>query len=266
MTELPPETTPDEICAFLTHELRSPLSTIAGYLDLLANGGVGPVTDEQREFLVVVSRNVQRLTGAVNDWYDMVRIEAGQLELAREPVDLEEVVDRAIAGVRPRIRSKEQQVTVETSAVPCIVLGDQRALVRVVHNLLSNAHKYTPTGGAIRLVLCVEDERIARLDVTDTGIGIRDEDQAYLFRKFYRAHLTDAEPGTGLGLPLTRALVERMGGRIDVQSVLGSGSTFSIRLPRRAEPNVPVTTPPPVDGAAIGDQAADPVASLPPTT
>lgn len=264
MTELPPETTPDEICAFLTHELRSPLSTIAGYLDLLANGGVGPVTDEQREFLVVIGRNVHRLTEAVSDWYDMARIEAGQLELAHEPVDLEEVVDRAIAGVRPRIRSKAQQVSVETSAVPCVVLGDQRALVRAVHNLLSNAHKYTPTGGAIRLALSIEDERTARLDVADTGIGIRDEDQPYLFRKFYRAHLTDAEPGTGLGLPLTRALIEQMGGRIDVQSVLGSGSTFSIRLPRLDEPGVPVSAPPPVAGAEVAGQVADPVATLPP--
>ena len=266
MTELPPETTPDEICAFLTHELRSPLSTIEGYLDLLANGGVGPVTDEQREFLAVVSRNVRRLTTSVSDCYDMARIEAGRLELADEPVDLEEIVDRALGELRPKIRSKQQQVTVETPSVPVVVVGDRRALVRAVGNLLSNAHKYTPTGGAIRVRLSVEGERTARLDVADTGLGIRDEDQPYLFRKFYRAHLTDAEPGTGLGLPLTRALIEQMGGRIVVQSALGRGSTFSILLPREAElaPPTIASSPPSAGGAEVDDQPADPVTSLPP--
>ncbi len=239
MTALPDETTPDEICAVLTHELRSPLSTIEGYLDLLASGGVGPVTEPQRELLDVISRNVRRLTVAVSEWHELARIEAGRLELAREPIDLEEVADRAIAELRPQIQSKEQTVTVETSPVPCVVVGDRRALERTVANLVSNAQKYTPRGGTIRVVFGLEDDRLARLDVVDTGIGIRDEDQPYLFRKFYRAHLTDAEPGTGLGLPLTQALVEGMGGRIVVQSALGSGSTFSVLLPRASEPAAP---------------------------
>src|SRR5215213_9685557 len=144
MTDLPPEITPDEICAVLAHEFRSPLSTIEGYLDLLANGGVGPISDEQREFLEVVRRNVRRLTTSASDWYEMARIEAGRLELCQGPIDLEEVADRAIAELRPRIRSKEQQITVRTSPVPCMVMGDRRALVRAVVHLLSNAHKYTP--------------------------------------------------------------------------------------------------------------------------
>ena len=99
-------------------------------------------------------------------------------------------------------------------------------------NLLSNAHKYTPSGGTIRVVLGVEDERTVRLDVIDSGIGINDEDRPHLFRKFYRARLTDNEPGTGLGLPLTKALIEGMGGRIEVESAFGRGSTFSLLLPR----------------------------------
>jgi signal transduction histidine kinase len=260
MTERTAEPTPDEICAVLARELRSPLSTIGGYLDLLANGGVGPVTDEQREFLDVVSRNVHRLTTVVSDWYEMARLEAGRLELAHEPVDLEEIADRAIAELRSRIRSKEQQVTVEISGVPPIAIGDSRALLRVVGNLLSNAHKYTPPGGTIRVVLGPGDERMVRLDVADTGIGIREEDQPHLFRKFFRAHLTDSEPGTGLGLTLTLALVEQMGGRVVVQSVLGKGSTFSIVLPAVAEasPEPRPASMPSVArrGAAVtGDQA-----------
>lgn len=151
------------------------MSTIEGYLDLLANGGVGPVTNEQREFLEVIRRNVHRLSAAVSDWYDMARIEAGHLELTHEPVDLDEIVDRAIAELRLPIRGKQQLITVDVQADPCIVAGDRRALLRAVSNLLSNAHKYTPAGGAIRVVLGFEGDGVARIDVADTGIGIDDE-------------------------------------------------------------------------------------------
>jgi signal transduction histidine kinase len=232
MTDLPAETAPDEICAVLTRELRSPLSTIQGYLELLAGGGVGPVTDEQREILDVLRRNVQRLTTTARDWHELARIEAGRLELAQAPVDLAEIADRAADGLRARFRSKAQQFTIDVAPAPCIVVGDQRALVRAVGHLLSNAHKYTPPGGAIRVTSGFEDDVTARLELADTGIGIRDEDQRHLFRKFFRAHLTEAEPGAGLGLTLARALIEGMGGRISVQSVLARGSTFSVLLPR----------------------------------
>jgi signal transduction histidine kinase len=219
----------------LARELRGPLSTIEGYLNLLANGGVGEITHEQREFLDVVRRNVGRMSTVVSDLLDLTRLEAGRLDLIRHPVDLEEVADRAIAELRPRIRSKQQQVAVGGPAEPVEALGDPRALLRVVSNLLSNAHKYTPHGGAINLNLAFEGDDLVRLDVVDTGIGIRDEDQPHLFRKFFRAHLTETEPGSGLGLALARELLGRMGGRIGMQSRLGKGSTFTIVLPRAVE-------------------------------
>jgi signal transduction histidine kinase len=232
MTALTSEPTPDEICTVLARELRTPLSTIEGYLDLLAQGGVGPLTPEQREFLDVVSRNVHRLTLVVSDWLDMSRIEAGRWELRRDTVDLLDVADRAVGELRPRIRAKEQQVSVDAPADPVLTVGDERALVRVVGNLLSNAHKYTPVGGSIRLALAAADDGTVKLDVQDTGIGIRDQDRPFLFRKFFRAHLTESEPGTGLGLTLVRELVGRMGGQVSVESEFGKGSTFSIVLPR----------------------------------
>jgi signal transduction histidine kinase len=231
MTSLPGDPTPDEMCTVLTRELRTPLATIEGYLDLLAQGGVGPITPEQREFLAVVSRNVQRLTVVVGDWYDMARLEAGRLELARERVDLLDVVDCAVGELRARIRAKEQQIFVDTPAAPAMVLGDERAQARIVRNLLSNAHKYTPRGGQIRVALSTDAAGAIRLDVQYTGSGIRDEDQAQLFRKFFRAPLTESEPGTGLGLTLVRAMVERMDGQISARSTLGEGSTFSVVLP-----------------------------------
>jgi signal transduction histidine kinase len=235
MTARPSAPTPDEMCAVLARELRTPLSTVEGYLDLLAGGGVGPVTAEQREFLDVVVRNVRRLTVVVSDWLDISRLEAGRFELAQLPVDLLDVADRVVADLRPRIWAKEQRITVETPSEPALVLGDSRALVQVVSNLLSNAHKYTPPGGQIRLVLSTDRDDIVRLDVDDTGIGIRDEDQPYLFRKFFRAHLTESEPGTGLGLTLVKTLVERMGGSISIRSTFGTGSTFTVVLPRAVD-------------------------------
>lgn len=230
MTGQPGEPTPDEICTLLARELRTPLATIEGYLGLLAQGGVGPITAEQREFLAVVSRNAQRLSVVVSDWYDMARLEAGRLDLASEPVELLDVVDCAVGELRPRIRAKEQQIRVDAPAGPAVVLGDGRALARIVSNLLSNAHKYTPRGGQLRVTQSADEAGAVRLDVQDTGIGIRDEDQARLFRKFFRASLTDSEPGTGLGLTLVKALVERMGGQVSVRSTLGEGSTFSVVL------------------------------------
>jgi signal transduction histidine kinase len=225
------EPSPDEVCTFLAHELRSPLSTIAGYVDLLAHDGVGPVTEEQREFLDVVGRNVDRLSMVVNDWYELSRLEAGKLELARVAVDLEEIADRAVAELRPRIRSKEQQVRVDVAGPPCLADGDPRALQRVVGNLLSNACKYTPPAGSIHVSLESSSDGMVRLEVADTGIGIRDEDLPHICRKFFRASLTESEPGSGLGLTLVKALIEQMGGRLLVQSELGRGSRFTIVMP-----------------------------------
>jgi signal transduction histidine kinase len=260
MTGQTSEPTPDEICAVLARELRTPLSTIEGYLDLLAQGGVGPLTEEQREFLDVVMRNVNRLTLVVSDWLDMSRIEAGRWVLQAESVDLLDVADRAVAELRPRIRAKEQQVAVDAPLDPILVHGDARALGRIVGNLLSNAHKYTPPGGSIQVTLAEAADNTVKLDVRDTGIGIRDQDRPYLFRKFFRAHLTESEPGTGLGLTLVKVLVERMGGRISVESVFGKGTTFSVELPRAVELTM-------LEDIAVvsQDESRAPASSLPPT-
>jgi signal transduction histidine kinase len=217
------------------------LSTIEGYIELLNNGDVGALLPEQREYLDVVSRNVQRLVTVVGDWTEICRLEADRQDVLREDTDLEEVVDRAVAEVRPRIRAKDQRLQVQVPDEPIIVQGDMRALLRVVDNLLSNAHKYTPSSGSIRIVAEFDGDDAVRLDIIDTGIGLRDEDQPHLFRKFFRSSLTEAEPGTGLGLAISRMLVERMGGRISVTSALGKGSTFSVHLQRAGRVAVPMS-------------------------
>ncbi|MCC7368963.1 MAG: HAMP domain-containing histidine kinase [Chloroflexi bacterium] len=260
MTDQTDQPTPDELFAVLARELRTPLSTIEGYLELLNNGDVGLLLPEQREYLQVVGRNVHRLVAVVNDWTEMCKLEAGRLQIVRQDVDIEEVIDRAVAEVRPRIRAKEQRFHVRLPDEPVTVLGDARALTRVVDNLLSNAHKYTPPAGSIEVVVRADGEDWIRLDVIDTGIGLREEDKGKLFRKFFRSSLTEAEPGSGLGLPICQILVERMGGQISVESALGKGSTFSVRLPcggRDRDGFAPPATP---DGSPAAQEAPVPVA------
>ena len=226
-----PEPTAEEIGGALVRDLRSPLVTIERYLDLLADGGVGALTPEQLEYLDVARRNVQRLSNVVSDWLDVTRVESGQVRLEQVPVDLAGIVAQVADEYLSDIEAKEQRLTVEVPTEPILALGDTRAVTRIVRNLVSNAYKYTPPRGAIHLILSTESAAWVRLDVTDTGIGLGEEDQQHLFVKFFRARLTEATPGTGLGLALTRALMELMGGQISLTSALGKGSTFSMRLP-----------------------------------
>ena len=246
----------------LARELRTPLSTIEGYIELLNKGDVGALLPEQREYLDVVSRNVQRRVSGVGDWTEVCRLEANRQDIARTDVDLEEIIDRAVAEVRPGIRVKSQRIQVRLPDEPVVVLGDARALLKIVENLVSNAHKYTPPSGSIQIVAEFEGEDGARLDVVDTGIGLREEDQGRLFRKFFRSSLTEAEPGTGLGLTLCRMLVERMGGTISMTSVFGKGSTFTVRLVRASQAaETPVVAPTPSVQAVGASAVASSVGS-----
>jgi signal transduction histidine kinase len=226
------EPTPAEMYSALARELRSPLSTVTGYLELLATDGVGTVTEAQRDFLQVICRNVHRLTLVVDDWLELARLESGKATIIRQPIDLSSIVTSVVEEAREAIESKQQHLAVELPAEPVRVLADARSACRIVSNLFSNAHKYTQPGGTIRLVVGFDSDDSVRFDVIDSGIGIREEDQALLFRKFFRAPLTESAPGTGLGLTLTRLLVDRLGGTLAVQSALGKGSTFTVRLPR----------------------------------
>lgn len=224
----------DEFVAVLSHELRTPVTSINGYVELLLGGDPGPLTETQERFLRTVGRNTARLLGLIEEMLLLAEAEAGGLALSREPVELRLIVSEAIESARPRAQAKHIELSQETNG-PATVDGDRDRLIEIAENLISNAVKYTPERG--RVVASVHgDGDEARLEVSDTGMGITAEELPHLFGRFYRtkAARDAAIPGTGLGLAITRALVASHGGVIEVSSEPGAGTTFRVRLPAHA--------------------------------
>src|SRR6266567_3646583 len=209
------------------------LTSIKGYVDLiLTDETVGELTELQREFLGIVSNNARRLVSLVNDLLDLSRMESGKIELHRKPLDIALLIRELLPSFQPGWDEKRQTFTLHLPEKAPKVLADADRLMQILSNLLSNAHKYTPDEGHIDLSVEIA-EPVARVEVTDSGIGLSKEEQAKLFTHFYRAHNPTAEAvgGTGLGLVITRSLVEMQGGEMQVSSEPGHGSTFGFTLP-----------------------------------
>jgi signal transduction histidine kinase len=222
-----------EFVSLASHELRTPLTSIKGYVDLLLTDETGGELSElQREFLGTVQNNARRLMTITNDLLDLSRLESGKRELHLEALNITLLIGELLPSFQPSWDAKRQKFTLHLPKAAPMVLGDANPVTQILSNLLSNAHKYTPEEGHIDL--SVETvEPIAWMSVTDSGIGLSTEEQAQLFTRFYRAHnaLTEAGGGTGLGLVITRLLVEMQGGEIQVTSEPGRGSTFRFSLP-----------------------------------
>lgn len=224
-----------EFVSMVSHELRTPLTSIQGYAELLLEDE--QVAEEQRESLTLVKKNAERLLGLINDLLDLSRIEAGKLDLHRTSLDLARLIPEVAGSLRPLIEAKRQRISLDLSDALPTVWADADRVTQILTNLISNAHKYTLAEGSIT-VAARRDDGFVRVDVIDTGIGLSPEDQARLFTKYFRAHdrSPQAGAGTGLGLVITRLLVELHGGRITVSSAPGKGSTFSFSLPAREVP------------------------------
>ena len=219
--------------SMVSHELRTPLTSIAGYVDLiLTDETVGELSELQREFLGITQNNTRRLISITNDLLDLSRLESGKLALHREPLDITLLIRELLPSFQPGLDEKRQTFTLHLPEKASKVLGDADRITQILSNLLSNAHKYTPEEGHIDLSVEIT-EPVARVEVTDSGIGLSTVEQAKLFTPFYRAHNPAAEAvgGTGLGLVITRSLVEMQGGEIGVSSEPGQGSTFGFTLP-----------------------------------
>ena len=216
------------------HELRTPLSPIRGYVEVLLEEELGPLNDGQHEYLEIVRRSVDRLLNTTNNLLDVTRIEAGRVELVLQPTDLPALVETVAAECAPQLEARAQRLTLRISPGLPPALCDKTRATQVIGNLLSNASKYTPRDGLISIGLALaEEEGFLQVSVADNGVGIPVEDQPELFARFFRARnaALSSASGTGLGLYIARSLVELHGGRIWFESEPGEGSTFYVTFP-----------------------------------
>jgi signal transduction histidine kinase len=229
-----------DFISLVSHELKVPMTSIQGYADLILGGSAGSLNEDQRKFLNTIRNSVFQMTRLVSDLADISRIEAGRLNLEFYPLSVDMLVDQVISSNQTAIDEKAQSLIIEVPDDLPPVNGDHMRLIQILNNLVSNAHKYTPDKGqiTIRAEQQVEDTGNGRLPmvkitITDNGIGIHPDEQDQIFGKFFRA--TDAEarnePGTGLGLNITRYLVEMHHGRIWFESHYRQGTAFHFTVP-----------------------------------
>lgn len=220
-----------DFVSIVSHELRTPLTSIKGYLDLISIGASGPVTKQQKSFLAIARDNAERLSELVTDLLDISRIESGKTDLNVQVVSVREVIDEVATVLKKEFDDRGLSLTLDLPSDLPEILGDPNRISQIMTNLLSNAYKYTARGGATVRARRMPDS--IQVDVVDTGIGISVEDQAQLFTRFFRVDdpTVRQQPGTGLGLHITKSLVEMHNGQIWLKSQPGAGSTFSFTLP-----------------------------------
>jgi PAS domain S-box-containing protein len=219
----------DEFVALVSHELRTPLTSIRGYLELITEDT--NLTDEQTRFLETIDRNAQRLQRVVGDLLFVAQVEAGKLSLEVSAVDLNAIVEEAVHAAQPSAAAKAIALTIEIGELP-VIQGDRARLAQVLDNFVSNAIKFTPSGGAVSVTTRVLPGEV-EVVISDTGMGIPSDELPLLFERFFRAEraTSGAIPGTGLGLAIAKAIVTGHGGRIRVESEDGAGATFRVILP-----------------------------------
>jgi len=217
--------------ASVSHELRTPLNGIIGFSELMHDGKLGPVSEEHREVLEDILTSARHLLQLINDILDLSKVEAGKMEFRPEPSRIQALVYEVCDVMRPLAERKRIVLSAETTADLTAVIDPSR-FKQVLYNYLSNAVKFTPQGGKVLVRVTRERDSWFRLEVEDTGVGIAPQEIARLFQEFQQVpNSRNAGQGTGLGLALTRHIVEAQGGSVAVRSVPGSGSVFSAVLP-----------------------------------
>jgi len=237
-----------DFVANVSHELRTPLTSIKGYVEALLDGAKDNPEEAER-FLQIILKQSDRLNLILDDLLQLSQIESGQVRFKQEPVNLGALVERTLPLIKPLADKKSQTVTVALPADLPAVLGDEDRLVQVLTNLLDNAVKYTPDGGAISIVGRVAwrtggEPAQVELSVADTGIGIPEADRPRVFERFYRVDKARSRElgGTGLGLSIVRHIVEAHNGRIWAEGNQPTGSRFVILLPATREAPAPTQT------------------------
>ena len=223
----------DRALSTLAHDIRTPLGAIDGYCAILEEEIYGPINDRQRETLGRVRMSGRHLLSLLDNVMEMARLNAGVMKVAAEPVDLTEVAREAVHLVIPAAEARLQTLRIGR-ADDVVVIADHARVRQILVNLIGNAVKFTPPDGTIAvstLRSTVDGRDWGELRVVDTGPGISAEDRAAVFEPYYRSQETAEAPGVGLGLAISHGLVAQMGGELDVESELGAGATFIVRLP-----------------------------------
>lgn len=240
--------TKSEFLANMSHELRTPLNAINGFSDVMIQQMFGPLGDARyEEYARDILASGQHLLALINDVLDMSRIEAGKMQLSPEPVFPDEIAEQCARFIRGKAKEADLELVIDVGELPQIE-ADARAIKQVLLNLLSNAVKFTPEGGRVTLSARRDATGIA-FSVTDTGIGIGAEDLPRIGKPFEQIEnqTSKSHPGSGLGLALSKSLVEMHGGELSIESALGEGTTVSFRVPFKHEPSSEEPAAPPQD-------------------
>jgi PAS domain S-box-containing protein len=240
-----------EFVANMSHELRTPLNSIVGFAELMADQRFGPLPAKYRDFAQILRSSAQHLLQLINDILDLAKVDSGKIEFQPEPVDLPALVREVTAIVNGLAVNGKIQIAVDVDPAVRRVHIDPMRLKQVLYNYLSNAIKFTPEGGRVALRVRPEGKKRFRIEVEDTGIGIRQEDEHRLFVEFQQLDASTAKRfrGSGLGLAMTKRLVEAQGGTVGVRSVFGSGSTFYATLPQQVTAAAAEITSPSIERA-----------------
>ena len=244
-----------DFISVVSHELRTPLTSIKGYTDLLLSGAAGNNSELQSEFLGIIQLSTTRLSTLINDILDISRIESGTLKIKHEPIDYRHLVADALRLMKAAADAKDVSMDAALPETIPPVRGDADKVTQVLTNLVSNAIKYTPEGGWVKVSLEVTGETSVTTCVADSGIGVAPEDQPKLFQKFFRADNSSTREagGTGLGLVIAKTLIELMGGTIWLESEPSRGSRFYFTLPLFLETgNAPAPLPVALPERGIG--------------
>jgi signal transduction histidine kinase len=224
----------NELISVVSHDLRTPLTSVVGYIEMVADGDAGPLTGEQGKLLGIVLRNAERLQAIVDDLLFISQVRVGKMVLSRQELSLERVAADAVDAQRPNAARNEIALGLAVAPSP-LVLADRHRVDEMLENLLSNALKFTQPGGSVKVAVQPADGRV-RLEVSDTGAGISAEDQLHLFEEFFRSRDMARTPGVGLGLSIVKALADAHDATLSVRSTLGEGTTFGLEFPAVASP------------------------------
>ena len=220
--------------ANMSHELRTPLNGIIGFSEFLIDGKTGALTAKQTEYVTDIFNSGRHLLQLINDVLDLAKVEAGKIDLHPETFSVGEAIKEVCSAIEPMAQRKRLAISVKVEPSADEVTLDKQKLKQVLFNLLSNAVKFTEDGGSVNIIGDLYDETRLRLQVRDSGIGIKPEDLDKLFFEFRQldSGVARRHQGTGLGLALTKRIVEFQNGTIEVESKPGKGSTFTVILPR----------------------------------